>query len=112
MRQNRVPLHSLEFPSKTVKISEEEVARIAGIARIKLADAEHGAIARDLSRIFMLFNELAEIDASGIAPLAHPLGIAAPFREDRVTEDTQRELLQQNAPETDEHYYLVPRVIE
>jgi len=52
------------------------------------------------------------VDTDGIEPLAHPHDANQRLREDVVTEENQRELLQSNAPQTDAGLFLVPKVIE
>ena len=52
------------------------------------------------------------VNTDGIEPLAHPLEIGARLRPDAVSETDQREKFQQIAPETENGFYLVPRVIE
>ena len=56
--------------------------------------------------------EVSLVDTSDVEPMAHPLQMSQRLREDRVTEENQRELFQSIAPATANGLYLVPKVIE
>ena len=55
---------------------------------------------------------MGAVDTQGVTPMAHPLHMTQPLRQDCVTEQNQRELFQSIAPQTEEGLYLVPKVIE
>jgi len=44
--------------------------------------------------------------------MAHPLNMSQRLRPDAVTESSERDFIQENAPSTEGGYYLVPKVIE
>lgn len=90
----------------------EQVAGIAGLARLGLRESELTAYSRDLSRIMEMIEAIRGVDTADIPPLAHPLEISARLREDVVTEVNQRERFLAVAPSTSAGYYLVPKVIE
>ena len=93
-------------------ISNEEVAAIARLARLRLDSADIPGYAGQLSGILAFVARLNEVDTAGVEPLAHPLDLAARLRPDEVTETDQRELFQAQAPAVEAGLYLVPRVIE
>ncbi|GIK86770.1 MAG: Asp-tRNA(Asn)/Glu-tRNA(Gln) amidotransferase subunit GatC [Burkholderiales bacterium] len=95
-----------------MKLTPDDVARIAGLARLEVTPEESLAVQPQLEAIFGLLDQLAAVDTTGVAPLAHPQECFAPLREDRVTEGDQRELLQSVAPAVEDGLYLVPKVIE
>ena len=93
-------------------LSSEEVKKIAWLARIEIRDEDVSGYANDLSGILDLVEQLATVETSEIVPLAHPMNQVQRLREDRVTEQDQRELFQAQAPQVEDGLYLVPKVIE
>jgi aspartyl-tRNA(Asn)/glutamyl-tRNA(Gln) amidotransferase subunit C len=66
----------------------------------------------NLSRIIDLVDQLDEAETDDVVPMAHPLHMNQPMRQDTVTETDQRDRYQENAPRTAAGLYLVPRVID
>ncbi|MGE8602180.1 Asp-tRNA(Asn)/Glu-tRNA(Gln) amidotransferase subunit GatC [Bordetella trematum] len=100
-------------------LNEQDVARIARLARIELTPEQRGRAQDELNGILHLIERLQAVDTAGVEPLAHPLSahedIVLRLREDAVTEQTsadQREALMANAPEQNAGLFLVPKVIE
>ena len=100
-------------------LTEQEVARIARLARLQLTPAQQSQAQTDLNKIFGLIQELQAVDTRGVEPLAHPLSavgdVALRLREDIVTEMTstdRRAALMANAPGVSDGLFLVPKVIE
>lgn len=85
---------------------------IAWLARLAIDEDETPAYQQDLGKILALVERLQAVDTGAVEPLAHPLEIGARLRPDEATETVRRELNQQCAPEVENGYYLVPRVIE
>lgn len=82
------------------------------LAALTLGAEEQRQLERDLGMIIALIDVMRDVDASGVAPLAHPLEVAQPLREDVVTEKPNRERFQHDAPAVRDGLYLVPRVVE
>lgn len=95
-----------------MSLSEEQVRKVAELARLRVDDEQVTGYARELSRILDLVESLDEADTADVAPMAHPLDLAARLREDVVTEDNRREAFQAIAPAVEDGVYLVPKVIE
>ena len=93
-------------------ITEDDVARIAHLARIEISDADRRAMLAQLNDIFAMIEKMQRIDTAGVAPMAHPLGGHQPLREDRVTETDARERNMMNARQAADGLFLVPRVVE
>jgi aspartyl-tRNA(Asn)/glutamyl-tRNA(Gln) amidotransferase subunit C len=89
-----------------------DVEKIAWLARLSLDDNDIPAYTRQLSRILDFVDQLDTVDTTDIEPLAHPLELTARLREDRITEQNQRERFQRIAPRVEAGLYLVPKVIE
>ena len=99
-----------------MSLSDEQVRRLARLARIAIRPDEHAAVVERLNRILLLVDEMRAVDTSGIEPMAHALDMQFPggqrLRPDAVTETDRREPYQAVAPAVDGGLYLVPKVIE
>ncbi len=95
-----------------MKITEEEVRKIAVLARLALSDDETKRLAGEMDSILSYVEKLSELDTDGIAPTAHAVEIVNAFREDAVSSDSDARRAVENAPEKEGDLYLVPRVIE
>ena len=99
-----------------MKLTPDDLKRIAHLARIAVSDADVGTLQTQLNGIFGLIDELQAVDTKGIAPLSHPLDIVADMaqrlREDRVTESDQRAANMANAPAEENGLFLVPKVLD
>lgn len=95
-----------------MSLTDEEVNKIAYLARLKINPGQVPEYASNLSSIFDLVEQMNAVDTTGIEPMAHPQDLAQRLRADVATEPDQRELFQAIAPETEAGLYLVPKVIE
>ena len=93
-------------------LSLGDVKRIAQLARLEVTDVEARQVLAQLQAIFALIEELQSVDTRGIEPMSHAQDVILRLREDRVTEDDQRELFHSIAPQVEAGLYLVPKVIE
>lgn len=93
-------------------LTVKEVKNIAHLARIGFSDEEIEGFTGNLSRIIDLVDQLDEAETDDVVPMAHPLHMNQPMRQDTVTETDQRDRYQENAPRTAAGLYLVPRVID
>ena len=93
-------------------LTQDDVYRIAHLARIEIDAAEAADVHAKLTAIFGVLDALAAIDTEGVAPMAHAQDVALPLREDDVTETDRRGEYQTLAPAVAEGFYLVPRVVE
>ena len=95
-----------------MKITREDVRRVAELARLELAPDEEAALAGDLGAILGYVEKLAELDVSGVPPTAHVLDVGGVFREDRVDNAPNVERLLANAPDRWQGFFRVPKIIE
>lgn len=93
-------------------LTVKEVKNIAHLARLGFSDEEIEGFTGNLSRIIDLVNQLDEAETEDVVPMAHPLHMNQPMRQDTVTESDQRDRYQENAPRTEAGLYLVPRVLD
>jgi len=98
-----------------VKITEQEVRRVADLANLALREDEVARMAQDLGGILSHIDKLNELDTTDVEPMAQVLFDAeetATLREDRERPSLTNAEAVGNAPMTSAGYYKVPRVIE
>jgi len=95
-----------------MSLERADVEKIAHLARIAVEEAQLDGVARDLSNILDLVEQMNAVDTQGVTPMAHPLHMSQRLRRDEVSEVDQREKFQSIAPLADAGLYLVPRVVE
>lgn len=93
-------------------LDNDEVAKIAHLARIKIDPEKAPEYANGLSSILGLVEQLQAVNTDEIEPMAHPMDANQRLRPDAITETNHRDEYQQIAPATEGGLYLVPRVIE
>ena len=100
----------------SAKVTVEDVERVAELAHLGLAPEETGRMLRDLNAILDYVAELNELDTSGVAPLAQVSELenagVAQTRADRVLPSLKRAAVMSQAPESDQVFFKVPKVIE
>jgi len=84
-----------------MSLSDDQVRRLARLARIAVRPDESAAVVDRLNRVLGLVDEMRRVDTAGIEPMSHALDLVQPLRVDSVTE-----------PVGEERLYLVPKVIE
>jgi len=99
-----------------MSLSDDQVLRIARLARIAITPAEARQVEERLNRVLGFIDQMRTVDTAGIEPMAHPLdaqlGTGQRLRADQALEADRRELYQSVAPTTQDGLYLVPKVIE
>ncbi len=93
------------------KIETQEVSKIAALARLEADRATLERFAGQLDNILEYMETLNELNTANVDPLYSPVQHPTPFREDVVHQEyTQQDILE-NAPESDEQYFIVPKII-
>jgi aspartyl-tRNA(Asn)/glutamyl-tRNA(Gln) amidotransferase subunit C len=101
----------------SAKVTVQDVERVAELAHLQLTPEETGRMLTDLNAILDYVAELNQLDTSGVAPLAQvselgdTLGASAP-RVDKVRPSLDRAAVLSEAPESNEAFFKVPKVIE
>ncbi len=93
-------------------IDQQEVRRIARLARLALDDDEVAAFARQLTQIIEYVGQLEELDLKGVEPLYHPTGLEDVLRDDTPRDGLSRQQALANAPEVIEGCFRVPAVLD
>ena len=98
-----------------MKITEQEVRRVADLANLALSDDEIARMAQDLDGILSHIDKLKELDTANVEPMAQVLYDAeetATLREDRERPPLSNADALANAPAAGAGYFKVPKVIE
>jgi aspartyl-tRNA(Asn)/glutamyl-tRNA(Gln) amidotransferase subunit C len=94
-----------------MKISTDEVAKIAALARLRLPEDKAELFAAQMGDILGYMDLLAQCDTAGVEPLYSPVGHPAPLRPDEVRQTYAREEVLANAPEDDGQFFIVPKIV-
>ena len=95
-----------------MNISKEEVEHVAKLARLEISEAEGEAFSRQLSSILTYVEQLKAIETTGIEPTMTALEQTNVFREDRVRASLPIEHALANAPDAEDGYFRVPRILK
>ena len=93
-------------------LDKAEVEKIAHLAQLHISEFETREVTTRITDILALIDQMQSVDTNAIEPLAHPLDLVQRLREDKVTEENQRNKLQQLAPASADGLYLVPKVLD
>ena len=93
-------------------MDRETVRTICYLARLEIDQDKSEKIQKDLETIVSLIGSLQSIDTSNIEPLYNPLEMKAFKHEDLEASDNKKDKFLENAAESNEDYFLVPRVVE
>lgn len=94
-----------------VPISKDDILKIASLARLELSPEEQQSLARDLAQIVSYIDQIKSVDTEGIIPQSQFIKAENVFREDAVKPSLPREKALGNAPDRDEEYFKVPKVL-
>ncbi|MDR3461557.1 MAG: Asp-tRNA(Asn)/Glu-tRNA(Gln) amidotransferase subunit GatC [Beijerinckiaceae bacterium] len=95
-----------------MSVDQATVKRIAHLARIAVRDEEIGVLQGELNAILAFVETLGEVDVEGVEPMTSVMPMPMKKRKDIVTEGNIADLITQNAPGTEDHFFVVPKVIE
>ena len=93
-----------------------DVQKIARLSQLNLSADETEQTLTQLNTIFGLIDQMSAVDTTGVAPLMHPIAmiesVQQRLRTDAVSESNNRDKNMANAPQSEQGYFLVPKVIE
>jgi len=93
-------------------LDKAEVEKIAHLAQLHISEFETREVTARIIDILALIDQMKSVDTDAIEPLAHPLDLVQRLRADKITEENQRDKLQQLAPASEDGLYLVPKVLD
>ena len=94
------------------RISRDEVAHVARLARLKIDEDELDTYTKQLSAVLDYAAQVAAIDTAGVVPTSHPIPLINVAREDTPSSPIDREEVLYMAPDTEAGMFKVPRIME
>ncbi len=88
------------------------VKRIAHLARIAVTEEEAAALQGELNTILDWVEQLGEVDVADVEPMTSVVATTMKKRSDGVTDGERAGDIVANAPETEDGYFIVPKVVE
>jgi len=97
---------------KLMSVDQATVRRIAHLARIAVTEDEVPHLQGELNAILDFVAQLDEVDVSGVEPMTSVTPMAMKKRVDEVTDGFYADRVTTNAPASDDHFFIVPKVVE
>ena len=88
------------------------VSRVAHLARIAVEEGELAKLQGELNSILGFVEQLAEVDVSNVEPMTSVTPMAMKMRDDVVTDGGYPDRIVANAPMAEDHFFVVPKVVE
>lgn len=95
-----------------MSMDKATVRRIATLARIRVPEEDLDRLAGEIGNILHWVEQLNEVDTGNVAPMASVSGAELPRRADAVTDGFYPEKVLANAPEAQDGFFTVPKVVE
>ena len=95
-----------------MSVDADTVRRIAHLARIAVSDAEVPHLQGELNAMLSFVEQLSEVDVGGVDPMTSVMPMEMKKRTDVVDDGEIPDDIVQNAPATENHFFLVPKVVE
>lgn len=93
-------------------MDEATVRHVAHLARLELSDEEIAKFTGDMTAITEYVAQLAKVNVEGVEGTVHPVADRNLWREDKVAPSFKREQATGNAPEDEQNFFKVPKVVE
>jgi len=95
-----------------MSINKETVKKISKLARISVSDQQASVLEKNLNSILSFVNQLNELNTEKIQLISTNSSQKLIMRDDVVKVSNQKEDILKNAPEKNNSYYIVPKVVE
>ncbi len=95
-----------------MSVDTATVKRVAHLSRIAVTEAEAERMTGEMNSILGFVEQLNELDVEGIEPLTAVVPMEMKKRDDKVTDGEKAADIVANAPATEDHFFLVPKVVE
>jgi aspartyl-tRNA(Asn)/glutamyl-tRNA(Gln) amidotransferase subunit C len=93
-------------------VDKDTVKRIARLARLALDEGQIAAMEQELNAMLALVEQLSEVDVTGVPPMTSVVESRLKMRDDVVTDGGYADDLMKNAPLSEGHFFVVPKVVE
>ena len=95
-----------------MSVTKDDVRKVARLSRIAVDEAHLEELAGELNGILGWFDQLNEVDISGVEPMTSVVETKLPMREDVVTDGNIPDQVLANAPRTEDGFFVVPKSVE
>ena len=99
-----------------MSVDKETVRKVAKLARLAMPEERLEPLTEELNGILKWIEQLNEVDVAGVDPMASTVDVKLPMREDVLQEGPtgggQADNVVANAPKTEDHFFIVPKVVE
>ncbi|OYU87691.1 Asp-tRNA(Asn)/Glu-tRNA(Gln) amidotransferase subunit GatC [Rhodopseudomonas boonkerdii] len=95
-----------------MSVDAATVRRIAHLARIAVKEEEVPHLQGELNAMLAFVEQLQEVNVDGVEPMTSVMPMEMKKRIDAVTDGEIVDLVTRNAPEADDNFFLVPKVVE
>jgi aspartyl-tRNA(Asn)/glutamyl-tRNA(Gln) amidotransferase subunit C len=95
-----------------VSVDAATVCRIAHLARVAVAEEEIEHLRGELNAILAFVEQLSEVDVEGVEPMTSVTPMEMKKRADVVTDGGIPDDIVKNAPAAEDHFFVVPKVVE
>lgn len=95
-----------------MSVDADTVRRVAHLARLAIAEDEVEHLRGELNAILAFVEQLAEAEVDGVEPMTSVTPMAMKVRQDEVTDGGIADAIMANAPAREDHFFLVPKVVE
>ena len=95
-----------------MSVDADTVRRIAHLARIAVPENEVAHLQGELNAMLAFVEQLQAVNVEGVEPMTSVTPMAMKKRHDVVTAGDDAEAVLQNAPQSEDNFYLVPKVVE
>ena len=98
--------------NKKIKVTRDEVIKIAGLAKLSLSEDEIEKHTHQMNQMLDYMDQINELDLEEVEPLSHVLDQVNVTREDKPALSLRRDDALKNAPKADGEHFIVPTVVK
>lgn len=95
-----------------MSVDAATIRRIAHLARIEIGESEVEHLRGEVNAILAFVEQLSEVNVEGVEPMTSVTPMKMKMRHDVVTDGGDADAVVKNAPATEDHFFLVPKVVE
>ena len=95
-----------------MSIDKDTVKHISKLARISLDENKVESLSKDLSSIMKFIEKLNKLNTDNVKPLTSIVNASLKSRTDEIKDGKIREQILKNSPESNEEFFVVPKIIE
>jgi len=95
-----------------MSVDKDTVRKIAKLARLAVPETRQEAMAAELNGIFQWVEMLGEVNVEGVPAMTSVVAQKLKWRQDVVSDGGQAAAVTANAPGGEDHFFVVPKVVE